>query len=194
MLSSIHPLGERARSNRWGLTVSSYLLGAVGSGAVVGASLGYIGELSVGNWSRPALLAATGIVALAAGVLDLAVVPPGPKRQVNETWIGQYRGWVYGGAFGAQLGTGFVTYVVTWLVYAMLVAQVLVASALAAAVVGGVFGLGRSLALLGTVRIDRPSRLTRLHRVMNRVGPPARVAAAYLAVASGLVATFGGLG
>ena len=33
MLTSISPLGERARGNRWVLTVSAYLLGSVVSGA-----------------------------------------------------------------------------------------------------------------------------------------------------------------
>lgn len=193
MLSSIHPLGERARKNRWGLTVSAFVVGAVGSGAAVGAALGYLGGWLVDTWSQPLLLAATGFAAVTAGVLDLVVTAPGPKRQVNENWIGQYRGWVYGGAFGVQLGTGVVTYVVTWLVFATMAAELLLGSAWAGAVVGGAFGLGRSLALLGTVWVDRPSRLTSFHRFMDRIGPATRLAAAYLAVAAGVVATVGGL-
>jgi sulfite exporter TauE/SafE len=141
--------------------------------------------------SRATLLVVTGLAAVAAGILDLTTPVPGPKRQVNENWIGQYRGWVYGGAFGAQLGTGFATYVVTWLVFATLVAELLTASPWAGALVGGVFGMGRSLALLAAGQVDRPSRLTSFHRTMARIGPPARVAAAYMAVAVGIVATFG---
>ncbi|MGH8945743.1 MAG: hypothetical protein ACRDVL_06325, partial [Acidimicrobiia bacterium] len=143
MLSSIHPLGERARRNRWALTVSAFVVGAVGSGAAVGAGLGYLGSGMVGSWSRPLLLALTGLTVVSAGVLDLVVTAPGPRRQVNENWIGQYRGWVYGGAFGVQLGTGVVTYVVTWLVFATMVAELFLGSAVAGAVVGAVFGLGR---------------------------------------------------
>lgn len=193
MLSSIHPLGERARNNHWALTVSAFVVGAVASGAAVGGALGHLGGLPTGSWSRDTLLAVTGAAAIAAGVLDLSIAAPGPKRQVNETWIGQYRGWVYGGAFGVQLGAGFVTYVVTWLVFATMVAELLAASAWAGAVVGGIFGLGRSLALLATAWVDRPSRLTTFHRAMDRIGTPARISAASLAVGLGLLATIGGL-
>ncbi|MGH8947152.1 MAG: hypothetical protein ACRDVL_13520, partial [Acidimicrobiia bacterium] len=84
-------------------------------------------------------------------------------------------------------------YVVTWLVFATMVAELFLGSAVAGAVVGAVFGLGRSLALLGTVWVDRPSRLTSFHRFMDRIGPPTRLAAAALAVAIGLLATLGGL-
>lgn len=193
MLSSIHPLGERARHNRWGLTVTAFVVGAIISGAAVGAILGYAGKLVAGSWSGPLLLALTGLAAMMAGVLDVAVAPPGPKRQVNETWIGQYRGWVYGGAFGLQLGSGVLTFVVTWLVFATMIAELLLASVVAGAVVGAVFGLGRSLALLAAAWVDRPSRLAIFHRLMDRIGPPTRIAAACLAVVVGLVGTVEGL-
>lgn len=191
MLSSIHPLGERARNNRWALTTTAFLLGAVGSAAAAGGALGHLGGLVTTSWDRSTLLFLTGATAMAAGVLDLLTTAPGPKRQVNETWIGQYRGWVYGGAFGAQLGLGVATYVVTWLVFATLIAELLTASAWAGAVVGAVFGIGRSLALIMAAWVDRPSRLTSFHRVMDRMGPPARVAAGSLAIAIGLLATAG---
>jgi sulfite exporter TauE/SafE len=193
MLSSIHPLGERARNNRWAVTVGSFLVAAVVAGGALGVALGFLGGVLFGSQASSTLVVATGAVAMAAGLLDLIGPAPGPRRQVNENWIGQFRGWVYGGAFGAQLGTGFVTYVVTWLVYATLVAELLTTSAWAGALVGGVFGLGRSLALLATAWVDRPSRLTSFHRVMGRIGPATRLATAQLAVAVGLLATVGGL-
>jgi hypothetical protein len=129
MLSSIHPLGERARHNRWGLTVGAFTVVSTMAGAVVGAGLGWVGSLLVGSIEEAALLLGTAVLALTAGALDLVRVrPPGPERQVNEAWIGHYRGWVYGGAFGAELGIGVVTFVVTWGVYATYGAQLLSAS------------------------------------------------------------------
>src|SRR5437588_613125 len=44
MLASIHPLGERARARRWGLTVSAYVVGSLAGGSLLGAALGAIGS------------------------------------------------------------------------------------------------------------------------------------------------------
>ena len=132
MLSSIHPLGERARQNRWGITVAAMTIGSVGAGTTIGLALGAFGSVVVPIAGEPAGLLVVGAAALAAGAADLARVRvPGPHRQVDETWIGPYRGWVYGGAFGVQLGAGLATYVVTWGVYAMLVAELFAGSAIA---------------------------------------------------------------
>ena len=181
MLSSIHPLGERARHNRWVITVTAYSLAAVAAGAAVGAGLGWVGSLlPLGETPQRWGLVT---VALVAGLLDLTrVAPPGPARQVNERWIGQYRGWVYGAGFGAQLGLGAATFVVTWGVYAVYLVELLAGSAIAGAVIGAVFGAGRALAPLAAGWIDRPSRLTAFHRLMRRLGPPARTATGVLLV------------
>ena len=194
MLSSIHPLGERARHNRWGLTVTAFTTGAVVSGAAVGAVLGYSGSLLAGTVDSSISLVVIGAAAIAAGALDLSgTSPPSPERQVNEHWIGHYRGWVYGGAFGAQLGLGFVTFVVTWTVYATLIAELMVGSATGGALVGAIFGLGRSIALLAAGAVRRPSDLTSFHRLMARLGPPVRRIASYVAGAAGLVTVAGAL-
>jgi sulfite exporter TauE/SafE len=190
MLSSIHPLGERARHNRWGITVAAMTLGAVAVGALVGLVLGGIGAALIPAAGNSAGLVVVGVVAVAAGVAELRHVPvPGPRRQVDETWIGPYRGWVYGGAFGAQLGAGVATYVVTWGVYATFAAEVLSGSAAAGAVIGGVFGAGRALMPLAAGWIDRPSRLTAFHmRMAAWAAPAARLAGIGLAAAGlGLV-------
>lgn len=187
MLTSIHPLGERARHNRWGLTVGAFVVAAIGSGAVLGVMLGWAGSLLPGEtWRRPV---AAGVVA-AAGIADLLRVrPPGPRRQVNEDWIGTYRGWVYGGGFGAQLGVGFATYVVTWGVWAMFALMILVGDPLGGALIGAAFGLGRSVFPLAAGRIDRPSRLTEFSRRMaDLAGPVARVTGAGLVLMAGAFA------
>ncbi|HSJ33842.1 MAG TPA: hypothetical protein VLB85_02200 [Acidimicrobiia bacterium] len=187
MLTSIHPLGERARHNRWALTVGAFVTAAVGTGALLGVILGWIGQLIPGEaWRWPF---AAGVVA-AAGVADLVRLrPPGPRRQVNEDWIGTYRGWVYGGGFGAQLGAGFATYVVTWGVWAMLALMVAVGDPLGGALIGAAFGLGRSVFPLAAGRIDRPSRLTAFSRTMAGLAAPvARVTGVGLIVLAGAFA------
>ena len=194
MLSSIHPLGERARHNRWGLTVGAFTVASTTTGAIVGAGLGWVGSLLIGSIEATALLLGTAVVALAAGALDLTRVrPPGPERQVNEAWIGHYRGWVYGGAFGAELGLGVMTFVVTWGVYATYGTQLLSASPWKGAVVGGVFGFGRSLALLVARRIDRPSILADFHRRMADLGLPVRRGAALSLAVAGVLGTIGAI-
>lgn len=194
MLSSIHPLGERARHNRWGLTVGSFTVAATLTGAAVGGALGWVGSLVLGAVDSLLLLLGTAVVALVAAGLDFARVrPPGPERQVNETWIGHYRGWVYGGAFGAELGTGIVTFVVTWGVFATYASELFSASPWRGAVVGAVFGIGRSLALLLAGRIDRPSRLADFHRRMADLGLPVRRAAAAAFAMVGIVGAAGAL-
>ena len=50
---------------------------------------------------------------------------PGPRRQVNERWLDEYRGWVYGLGFGAQLGLGVTTIVTSAATYVALFAALL---------------------------------------------------------------------
>jgi sulfite exporter TauE/SafE len=193
MLSSIHPLGERARHNRWAVTALAFTAGAVVSGAAVGLALGGAGSLLL-DMTPTTLLLTTAALALTAGILDL-VGPkaPGPARQVNETWIGSFRGWVYGGAFGLELGLGVFTYVVTWGVYAALASALLTASPLAGALVGATFGIGRSLSVLAAGYVDRPSRLVSFNRALARAGPMVRTGASTAFTTLGLVAIAGGL-
>lgn len=195
MVSSLHPLGERARGNRWGVTISWFVAGAVSAGALVGgaaATAGLVFTGVVGSWSGwlPLVLAAVAI----GGALDLmGIRPPGPHRQVNENWIGTFRGWVYGGAFGAQIGSGVMTYIVTWGVYAMLLASFATASPTAGLLIGAVFGLGRSAAPLVAGWIDRPSRLPVLmERMARSMGTVALVTSGGLALVgvAGLAARF----
>ena len=177
MLSSIHPLGERARGNRWSITVSAFTAGAVLAGGSIGALLGAAGSVIAPREEVALLLLGAG--ALLAGGLDLlGVRAPGPSRQVNERWIGALRGTVYGFGFGAQLGTGVATFVVTWGVWLLFVAEFLSGSALSGAVAGGAFGLGRAVIPLGAGWIDRPSRLSDFARTLAGLARPVHVAAA----------------
>ncbi len=184
MLSSIHPLGERARHNRWGITATAFAIGSMVTAGVIGGLLGGAGALIVGAPS-PVTLVILGAAVLAAGALDLAGAhAPGPHRQVNERWIGVYRGWVYGLGFGAQLGAGMATYVVTWAVWVVFAAEVMSGSAAAGAVIGLAFGAGRAIPVLAGRWIDRPSRLAGFSATMRRLAAPAfRVLAATTIVA-----------
>jgi sulfite exporter TauE/SafE len=194
MLSSIHPLGERARRNKWLLTVTTFTVGATITGAIIGLGLGWIGSLVAGSIGEEAGLGLTAGVVLLAGALDLArVAPLGPQRQVNESWIGHYRGWVYGFAFGSELGAGLATFVVTWLVYSTLAAEVLTGSPWLGAMVGVTFGLGRSLSLWAAGWIDRPSRLTRFHEKMASLGLPLHRVTAIGMTVIGVAAGIGAL-
>ncbi|HEX7098880.1 MAG TPA: hypothetical protein VF377_06535 [Acidimicrobiia bacterium] len=183
MLTSIHPLGERARDNRWAITVTAYVIGAVAAGTAVGAGLGWLGSLLPGgDWRWAGAVFVVGV----AGLLDLVKIkPPGLKRQVNEDWIGTYRGWVYGGGFGAQLGVGVSTFVVTWGTWATWVLALLSGGWLAGALIGAVFGIGRSIFPLAAGWIDRPSRLVSFSRSLAAAATPvARITAVgFIAVA-----------
>ena len=88
--------------------------------------------------------------------------------------------------FGFQLGAGIATFVVTWGVYALFVTELMLGSAIAGATVGAAFGLGRSLSVLSTARVDRPSRLSAFHRRMARLGQPVHLAAGVILVLTGL--------
>lgn len=186
MLASIHPLGERARNNRWTITAGAFGLASVAAAAGFGGLLGWIGSLALsgGALSEMAGQISIGAILIGAGIADALGWPvPGPARQVNERWIGHYRGWVYGVGFGAQLGVGVTTHVVTWGTYAVVATALLAAEPLAGVVVMGGFGLGRSVSTLAAGWIDRPDRVTVWHRQMMRIAPTAhRISAAGLMV------------
>jgi len=187
MLSSIHPLGERGRGNRWALTAAAFVVGSVvagsGAGAVLGVAGGYLRlGLRTSLWI-------VGIVAALAVTLDsVRVTPPGPKRQVNERWIGAYRGWVYGASFGVQLGCGVATYIVTWLVYAAAVAALASGNPTAGALIGVTFGVVRAAPLVAARWIDRPSRLGAFHRKMATLGPQVRMLSIVIGAAASVAA------
>jgi hypothetical protein len=153
MLTSITPLGERSRGNRWPVTTTAYALGCALGGATTGAVLGAVGAAgaAVGGAALPAptVLVLAGLVCLAAAVTDLVpgTLPVG-RRQVDERWLGHYRGWVYGAGFGYQLGLGVVTIVTSASTFAVLALALLTQSVGAGLLVGAVFGAARALPAL----------------------------------------------
>ena len=98
---------------------------------------------------------------------------PSHTRQVNESWLDQFRSWVYGGGFGWQIGVGLATYVTTAAVYLMIaMARPHRRSARSRSLLMTGFGLVRGLAVLLGRRLTTPERLL-------RPAPPARGAAAH---------------
>lgn len=177
MLASIHPLGERARRQRWGVTVAAYLAGTLVAAAAVGALLG-----AAGGWlglpgSLPAAGPALAAVALAGVALDLGVgglAVPTIHRQVDEHWLELYRGWVYGAGYGVQLGLGVVTVVNSFTVYLALLLALAAGSGPAGLAIGGAFGAARGLVVFATADVRDPDHLRRLHRRLQSWDPASK--------------------
>ena len=190
MLTSITPLGERGRGNRWAVTTTAYAVGCALGGATTGLLLGGLGALLP---PLPVLLVAGAACLLAAGA-DLAPgrLPVG-RRQVDERWLGRYRGWVYGVGFGYQLGLAVVTVVSSAATFAVLAVALLTQSPLAGALVGLVFGAARALPALLVRRVDSPQRLRQLGHDVERHGPAAARATVVALATGGSVLVAGGV-
>jgi hypothetical protein len=196
MLASITPLGERGRNATWAITVTAFVIGAIVAGAALGALLGAVGSVvlpgTVSTEVRLVVLAAAVASAIALDAIPRTV--PGPDRQVNERWLDEYRGWVYGLGYGAQLGLGVTTVVSSAGTYIAIAAAFLAGRPAVGAVIVGCFGATRGLTLLAGAGIRTPTQLLAMHRTMSRWESRARwggvgVLAAMIAVALVGVAT-----
>lgn len=169
MLTSISPLGERARGNRFWRTAAAYAAGSTLGGTVIGAALGGVGAAVVAVVGHDvgvdrAALAVLAVAALTGVALDTKRSLPTLRRQVDERWLSTYRGWVYGFGFGFQLGLGVATIVTASTTYVALLTAALTGSPVGGALVGAAFGITRSAPLLVTARVHAPEQLARLHR------------------------------
>jgi hypothetical protein len=166
MLSSITPLGERGRHNRFATTAAFFVAGSMLGGAAIGAVSGGVGSIVVPD--APMAIGVVLVVAAAAGVvLDARVWGlrvPTITRQVDENWLHKYRGWVYGFGFGAQLGAALTTIASSSAVYLMLVAAAVSRSMAGGLAIGLVFGTLRGLSIVLAARIDTVDELRRFHR------------------------------
>lgn len=198
MLSSISPLGERARNSRWWLTTTAYLLGSLAGGLAVGALAGLLGSLVPdgvrgSRWTL-AVVALLLVVGLVTDLRNQRSVPSW-RRQVDEQWLTRYRGWVYGVGFGAQLGFGLVTIITSTTTYAAVLLAGLSGHLGAGLAIGATFGVVRALPSLLMARVtDRDD----LHRVFIRVerwanpaGTVAKVALGGAAAIMAAAAAFG---
>lgn len=168
MLSSITPLGEQGRNNRFAVAASFFVAGSSLGGAIVGGVAGGLGAWLVPD--RPSV-AATVVVALAllGAALDArlgGVHLPTITRQVDERWLHKYRGWVYGFGFGVQLGTGVATIITSAAVYVMLLAALLTRSFVAGVAIGVTFGFVRGASILLARHVRTPEQLRAFHRAL----------------------------
>ena len=193
MLTSISPLGERARGNRWSVTVLWLGLGAVAGGAAVGAALGALGRVAVAGVDGNARLVLLAAAAAGAAAWDLSGRRLPGRRQVNEDWLVAYRSWVYGAGFGVQLGAAAATVVNTALVPLFMLAALLAGDLTAGLLMGAAFGATRSATLVMGRRVRTPDDLRRLHRRLDhhadrvrRMGAGVAAALAGAATASSL--------
>ncbi|MGZ4675401.1 MAG: hypothetical protein ACXV8Y_02610 [Acidimicrobiia bacterium] len=132
------------------------MLGAAALGAVFGA----LGSLVLGGIGTRARLVVLAVAAVVAALVDRRGRRiPSWYRQVNEDWLADYRGWVYGLGFGLQLGLGVVTIVTTAGVYLTWLGALLVAGTGPGALVGATFGLARTAPLLVAGRTRDPARV-----------------------------------
>lgn len=184
MLSSISPLGERARGNRWATTVAWLSLGAVVGGASVGAVFAALGRaltdpgrVGIGVDDRAALVVLAAACLLAA-LWDLSGRRLPGRRQVNEGWLVGYRSWVYGAGFGLQLGAAVVTVVNTALVPVFMLAAALTGDVAAGLAIGAVFGAARAASMLVVRKVRTTGDLQRLHRRIEEFAGSARRAGA----------------
>jgi hypothetical protein len=190
MLSSIHPFGERSRNTRFATTAGAYLIACVGGAMTMALLVGALGSVvsvppAAALWS---LAAGIGL-GLAADLGLGGLTVPSWRRQVNERWLGTYRGWVVGFGFGFQLGTGVLTIVTTSAVWSTWLAAALAGSLPGSLAIGIAFGLARGGFILTTAGVQQPAQLRALHRRLADSAPTvARLTrAATAATAAGTV-------
>jgi hypothetical protein len=155
------------------------------AGAAMFGAAGAAGELlGVSSIPGGGAVLLIGVAALLDG---LGIQPYGPRRQVDEDWLGRYRDWVTGFGFGAQLGAGVATIIRTWSVWGLIIASAIVGLPLAV-LVGLAFGAGRATLLLLAAQIQSPADLS---RSMARFARSETVAKSLLGVAYAVVLTVG---
>jgi hypothetical protein len=182
MLSSITPLGERSRSQHFWITTPFLAVAAATAGAGVGGLLGAAGAvLPLTGEERLLVLAALAAIGLAADLLIPGGIPT-HLRQVDESWLRRYRGWVYGTGYGIQFGLAVATVVTTSTVYLTLLGEALAPTIAAGAVVGAVFGGIRGGSVLLAAKVDSPASLFAFHRRFSTLERPAVVLALLLQV------------
>ena len=172
MLSSIHPFGERSRSNSFSHTALAHIVGSTLGGAALGALAGLVGVavdavLTPSVSTRSAIVLVATVAALAIEATRRQRLLPTRSRQVNENWIQSYRGWVYGVGWGAELGFGISTIITTALVHLLVVTMIFAGSFSVAVLLGSTFGLVRGATILGAIGVDSPERLRLLHQRLD---------------------------
>ncbi len=195
MLSSIHPFGERSRSNSFGQTAAAHIVGSALGGTALGTLGGLVGlaitrTIDPSTPIRTVIVLVATVIALALEATNREQLLPSRTRQVDENWINTYRGWVYGGGWGAELGFGISTIITTSLVHLLVVTQLFVGSFWIAVLFGTTFGIVRGATVLAASGVDSPEQLRSFHQKLDAVRPRSQ----HAVVVSLIVATALGLG
>ena len=187
MLSTFTPLSERGRGRRYWMTATWFIVGAALGGAALGgiSALGaaIIGALGT-QYSHSMLFILGALFALGSAIDFGALGPalPHHPRQVDETWLRQFRRWFTAGGFGIQIGFGLATYIMTTGVYLTMLIGALSGSPLLAFFTGLGFGVVRGALVLTGSRITSSERLLAFHRRLESLREPfRRITAATLA-------------
>jgi hypothetical protein len=166
MLSTITPIGERGRDNRYASTATWYVIGATLGGLTIGALVALPALAPIPTRVAALLVAVAALIAMCSDGRVFGRSLPIHHRQVNERWLDHYRGWVYGIGFGWQIGTGVATYIMSAATYLLLVVPALLSPWLAL-VAWITFGCTRGLTVLVTRDIRTPTQLAALHVRIN---------------------------
>ena len=167
MLSSITPMTEAGRGNRFAVTAGWFVAGGVLGGVTLGvlAAAGAWGvaalDLTLGTRAAIGATLAVGTAAIDLGLTGIGL--PIFKRQVNDAWLRTYRSWVYGAGFGWQICFGLATYIMAGC---------------------ATFGLVRGLAVLVGRGATTPARLAAVHARLDHWAPTSRAVAAGTQVAA----------
>lgn len=168
MLSTITPVGEQGRGNRFATTAAWFVAGAIVGGACLGGlAAALAAAVGAAAPSGDVVAGAAAAILLAGALIDARVGGvrlPGHHRQVNERWLDQFRHGVYGFGFGVQIGSGLATYIMTAGVYLVVVLGALTGDPWRAVVIGTAFGAVRGVAVLAGRGIRSPAALAAFHR------------------------------
>ena len=191
MLSSITPMSESGRGNRFGVTATWFVIGGVLGGLSLGAVAAIaafgVGALHLGIEARLGVGAALAMVTAGIDLGAFGVSLPIFKRQVNDAWLRTYRSWAYGAGFGWQIGFGVATYIMTAGVFLTIGLAVLTTSPLQSLAIGLTFGLVRGSAVWIGHSATTPAALGRVHERLDHAAPVARAAAAGVQVLAAAV-------
>jgi hypothetical protein len=181
VLSTMTPLGERARGGVWATTALAYVVGSILGGSAMGFCLGLVGKALQLSPSVPLGL----FVLLVAALADLRVkqrqgtIALSPRRQVDDNSIHRMKGWAYGFWFGLQLGAGAFTRIRHYMLFAVGALIVLDGRPAMGLVVGAMFGLARSAPIVSVARVRTIRDIARIdqtaelsERVLTAWYPP----------------------
>ena len=191
MLTSINPVSERGRNHRFGVTAGWFIIGGVLGGATLGLGAAILAlvvrSTGIGLEARLATGAALAVLATLLDLGILGVTMPVIRRQVNERWLDEFRGWFYGVGFGWQIGVGVATYVMTAAVGLRVVLAALTGQPIVAMAVCVLFGLVRGSWVLLTARVRTPDALRSLLARLDRLEEPVRRAVMGVELVAGVL-------